>query len=241
MKALILAAGCGKRLYPITNQIPKAMVEVKETPLLINTIDCLILNGITKIGIVLGHKASYIKNIIGNLFHGATISYYENEQYMETNNIFSLYQAIDFCDDDMLMIECDIYYHKETIDILKKGAGACSILVSPFNPKTMDGTVIQIKGDIAQQLILGKWQGSNFDYSDKRKTVNMYRFTKEFLKKYVSLVQWYVENIGTDSYYEKVLGSLIYLKEYDVRIIEIPETMWCEVDTVEDLKRANEI
>lgn len=240
MKALILAAGFGKRLRPITNTIPKSMVEVNGTPLLINAINNLTALGISDIGIVVGHMAGYIREHIGNEYNGATITYYENERYLETNNVVSLYKAIDFCNDNMLMLECDIYYHKEMLEKLIAGKGDCSILVSPFNPSTMDGSVISVDEDKALELILGKWQGEDFDYSATRKTVNMYRFTKEFALKYMQLVKWYVENMGENSYYEKVLGSLMYLKECDMRIVEVPEEMWCEIDDADDLARARE-
>ena len=123
MKALILAAGFGKRLQPITNTIPKSMVEVNGTPLLVNALNNLTALGITEIGIVVGHMADYIKDHIGTESKGARISYYENPRYLETNNIVSLYKAVDFCDDDMLMLECDIYYHKEMLEALLKGKG----------------------------------------------------------------------------------------------------------------------
>ena len=238
MKALILAAGFGKRLQPITNSIPKSMVEVNGTPLLVNALNNLTAIGIRDIGIVVGHMADYIKGHIGYRFNGASITYYENPQYLETNNIVSLYKAIDICDEEMLMLECDIYYHKEMLEKLMKGQGECSILVSPFNPATMDGTVIRVNMDRAEELILGKWQDANFDYSDMRKTVNMYRFTKEFAKRYLRLIKWYVENMGKNSYYEKVLGSLMYLRECDIRVVEVPEEMWCEIDDADDLARA---
>ena len=57
MKALILAAGFGKRLRPITNTIPKSMVEVNGTPLLCNALNNVTACGITEIGIVVGHMA----------------------------------------------------------------------------------------------------------------------------------------------------------------------------------------
>lgn len=238
MKALVLAAGFGKRLRPITDTIPKSMVEVNGTPLLVNALNNLTALGITEIGIVVGHMADYIREHIGDSFNGAKISYYENPRYLETNNIVSLMQAEPFCDDDMLMLECDIFYHKEMLERLMAGEGECSILVSPFNPETMDGTVIRVDGDKALELILGKWQGEDFDYSCTRKTVNMYRFTKGFIKKYMPLIRWYVENMGEQSYYEKVLGSLMYLRECDMRIVEVPEEMWCEIDDADDLQRA---
>ena len=151
MKALILAAGFGKRLQPITNKIPKSMVEVNGTPLLCNALNNVTALGISEIGIVVGHMADYIKEHIGNEWNGVPVRYFENERYLETNNVVSLYKAAEFCDDDMLMLECDIYYHKEMLEALMKGEGDCSILVSPFNPITMDGTVIRVDGNKAME------------------------------------------------------------------------------------------
>ena len=224
MKALILAAGFGKRLRPITNTIPKSMVEVNGTPLLCNALNNVTACGITEIGIVVGHMADYIREKIGNEWNGVPVRYFENARYLETNNVVSLYKAADFCDDDMIMLECDIYYHKEMIERLLEGKGECSILVSPFNPATMDGSVIRV---------------DDFDYAPTRKTVNMYKFEKNFVKnKYMPLIRWYVESMGENSYYEKVLGSLMYYRECDFRIVEVPEEMWCEVDDADDLARA---
>ena len=239
MKALILAAGFGKRLRPITNTIPKSMVTVNGTPLLCNALNNVTALGISEIGIVVGHMADYIRDQIGDEWNGVPVRYFENERYLTTNNVVSLYKAAEFCDDDMLMLECDIYYHKEMLEKLLAGGGDCSILVSPFNPLTMDGTVIRVDGDKALELILGKWQEEGFDYSNTRKTVNMYRFSKEFVRdKYMPLIRWYVESMGENSYYEKVLGSLMYYRECDFRIVEVPEEMWCEVDDAQDLARA---
>lgn len=241
MKALILAAGFGKRLQPITNEIPKSMVEVNGTPLLVNALNILVDLGISDIGIVVGHKAEYIKKRIGTEWKSASVSYFENPRYLETNNVYSLYKASPFCTDDMLMLECDLFYRKELIQALLDGKGDCSILVSPFNKKTMDGTVVEISGDRADSLVLGKWQENGFDYTNARKTVNMYKFSGAFVRKYISLVEWYVRNMGENSYYEKVLGSMMYLREDDFRVVEVPETMWCEIDDAEDLRRAKEM
>ena len=183
--------------------------------------------------------ADYIREKIGDEWNGVPVRYFENARYLETNNVVSLYKAADFCDDDMIMLECDIYYHKEMIERLLEGKGECSILVSPFNPATMDGSVIRVDGDKALELILGKWQDADFDYAPTRKTVNMYKFEKDFVKnKYMPLIRWYVESMGENSYYEKVLGSLMYYRECDFRIVEVPEEMWCEVDDADDLARA---
>lgn len=240
MKALILAAGYGKRLQPITNTIPKSMVNVQGTPLLVRTLDYLSELGISEIGIVVGHMADYIKEHIGSQWKNIPISYFENSRYLETNNVYSLYKAVDFCNEDMIMLECDLCYRKEVLSRLLDGKGDCAILVSPFNPRTMDGTVVRVEKDKVKDLIIGKWQGEGFDYTNTKKTVNMYKFSSDFARIYLQSVEWYVKNVGTQSYYEKILGSIIYLKEYDIRIVEIPEDLWCEIDNAEDLKLAEE-
>ena len=103
----------------------------------------------------------------------------------------------------------------------------------------MDGTVIRCEGNVALELVLGKWQFRGFDYTNAYKTVNMYKFSRDFIEgKYAPLVRWYVEHMGDNIYYEKVLGSLMYYRECDVRIVEVPEDMWCEIDKAEDLARA---
>ena len=240
MKALILAAGYGKRLLPITNEMPKSMIEINGTPLLINALNILSEVGINDVGIVVGHKSDYIKNKIGNNWKSIRITYYENSRYMETNNVFSLYKASEFCSDDMILLECDLFYKADVIKNLLSSQGECSILVSPFNKKTMNGTVIKCIKDKPISLVLGKWQDKDFDYTDCYKTVNMYKFTASFARKFISLVEWYVNNMGENSYYEKVLGSMMFLKENDFRIVKIPENLWCEIDEEKDIEIARE-
>ena len=238
MKALILAAGFGKRLQPITNEIPKSMVKVNGTPLIINALNILYDCGISEIGIVVGHKADYIKKEIGSTWKNIPVRYFENSRYLETNNVFSLYTAFDFCNDDMLLLECDLFYKKEVIESLLKGKGDCSILVSKFNKETMDGTVIKYNKE-NPELILGKWQDASFNYEDAFKTVNMYKFTKDFVCKYMNLIKWYVQNMGENSYYEKVLGSMLFLRENVFDLVVIDENLWCEIDDENDLQIAN--
>ncbi len=242
MKALILAAGYGRRLRPITNSIPKCMVEVGGVPLLERSLNFLVELGVKDVAIVVGHLADYIRARIGSSWRGAAITYYENSRYLETNNVVSFYRAMPFFDDDLLMLECDLYYRKEILQTLLASEGDCSILVSPFDPKRMDGSVVRAdQASRATELILGKWQTPDFDYSSALKTVNMYRFSKSFLQKFATLVEWYVNNMGENSYYEKALGSMIYLRENDVRVVNVSAESWLEIDQVDDLVRAENV
>ena len=64
-KALILAAGLGTRLAPITNDRPKSLVSVNGKPILFKQIESLILNGIMDITIVSGYKADVLESYLG--------------------------------------------------------------------------------------------------------------------------------------------------------------------------------
>lgn len=241
MNAIILAAGCGSRLYPITENIPKCMVEVNGLPLINNALNILDDLHIKTAAIVVGHKANLVKQHIGNQYKNIHITYYENKEYQNSNNIYSLYIAKDFLQQDTLLLECDLFYRAELIKPLLYTKEDCNILVSPFNPKTMDGTVIVADSQKkALELILGKWQNPTMKLSEMYKTVNIYRFSKTFLvNEFIPLLEWFVINIGRNSYYEIVLGMLIYLKQYDIKISIVDEQSWCEIDDASDLAKAH--
>lgn len=241
MKGLILAAGKGSRLNPITNDRPKAMVEVEGIPLIIRTIESLIKYNVMEIGIVIGYMGDFIKNYIGDEWNGARITYIENEKYESTNNMVSLYKAKEYMDDDIVLCECDIIFQESIIDEIVHAEGECNILVSPFNAKTMDGTIIEVKDDRAVSLILGKWQNPNTDYSAMKKTVNMYKFEKSFLQyKFIPQMKMFLDTYDRNSYYEVALGGLIYYRLSDIRVVEIEENRWAEIDNIDDLMTASE-
>lgn len=242
MKGLILAAGKGNRLRPLTDKCPKAMVEVQGIPLIIRIIENMMECGISEIGVVVGCLKESIISYIGSNWKGGSISYFNNEEYETANNMVSLCLAEEFFDDDIILSECDLVYSKEILYKVVNAKSECAILVSPFNSATMDGTVIRTEGKKAISLILGKWQEKSLDYSGDKKTVNVYKFSKNFIKdKLYPQMQFYLENGDRQSYYELAIGALIFWRKFDIEVVEVPEEEWCEIDNMDDLKRANEM
>ena len=71
------------------------------------------------------------------------------------------------------------------------------------------------------------------------KTVNVYKFTRNFWhKKYIPLLEIYLDTQDKTSYYELPLGGLIYFQNDDIQIVNVPAECWKEVDDENDLKRA---
>ena len=243
MQALILAAGFGKRLQPITDKIPKSLVEVNGVPLLVNALECLSGRNIKEILIVVGDKKEQIIEKLGHRYKNMKITYIENPVYQYTNNVYSFWLAKNYIHDDVLMLECDLFYHRALIDnFLENCHAACNILVSKFDPVTMDGTVVETdEDDKVRSLIIKRDQQLNrIDYANMAKTVNIYFYKEEFIvQKFLPAIELYVKTQSVDSYYELVLGSLIYYKNSDIFAIYCDSKEWCEIDDVGDLERAN--
>ena len=91
-KALILAAGLGTRLAPITNDRPKSLVPVNGTPILMKQIENLKKNGIMDITIVSGYKADVLEKAVHEKY--AEIKIVESVNYATTNNMYSAYLGI---------------------------------------------------------------------------------------------------------------------------------------------------
>lgn len=77
-KAVILAAGCGSRLRPLTDLRPKPLVEVNGTPILHNALGNLEAVGVEEITIVVGYRKDAIQYSCGNHFGNLAINYVES-------------------------------------------------------------------------------------------------------------------------------------------------------------------
>lgn len=239
MNGLILAAGKGSRLMPMTNEIPKALVKLKGKPLIFWTLDHMIDCGIKRIGIVVGYKAEILIDAISKYYSNFDIVFIKNDEYATSNNMVSLYKAREFFIEDTLLVECDVICSQKLMGDILNADGNCQIAVSKYNPDTMNGSIIESNDMIhANRLLTSKMQDGS-KYSSYLKTINIYRFGKEFLqKKLIPTMEWYIHNFDNDSYYELAIGCLMYLNPELCNVSLYEETEWVEIDDIRDLEAA---
>jgi len=116
MKAIIIAAGPSKRLRPLTEDVPKCMLEVNGKPIIENTVGLFRQNGINDISIIVGYKKEKIKV--------DKAAYYENTDYLNNNILFSLMFAREKIEEavktkeDIIITYSDIWYDNDVLKAL---------------------------------------------------------------------------------------------------------------------------
>ena len=111
MRAILLAAGMGTRLRPLTENTPKSLIEINGEPLLERQIRFLKEIGIEEIYIVTG----YLKEKFEYLIEKFNVVLIHNEYYNKYNNIYSMYLAKDFLGDSYV-IDADVYLNRNFLE-----------------------------------------------------------------------------------------------------------------------------
>ena len=235
MQAVILAAGQGTRLRPLTDYCPKCLVEVQGKPILQYQLEALCDAGVRKCVIVIGHRAAQVRNSFGTRFRDLSIKYVENEIFDRTNNIYSLWLARREITEDLLLMEGDLIFEPALLMDLLAVPYENAAVVDRFQP-FMNGTVILAHGDTASAMVLKLDQPRDFDYGPALKTVNIYKFSSQAISdQLMPALADYVSLGLTDHYYEIAISRAIAEGAIRLHVVHVGSRAWTEIDTVEDL------
>ena len=239
MQAIILAAGMGKRLGEYTQNNTKCMVPVNGTPLIDRVLNQLSELYINRVVIVVGYEGKKLMDYLGEEKNGIKIEYVNNPVYDKTNNIYSLALAKDkLMEDDTLLIESDLIFDDGMFSLLLDNPYPNLALVAKYE-SWMDGTMVRIDAD---NNIVNFVPKAAFRYEDTGlyyKTVNIYKFSKEFSQtKYVPFLDAYTKAVGNNEYYENVLRIISFLNSHDLKALPITNEKWYEIDDKQDLDMA---
>ena len=240
MQAIILAAGMGTRLGPLTAENTKCMVRVNGVTLIERLLGQLEGLGLSRIVIVTGYKGDKLRGFVGTLGTRTEIVFVDNPVYDRTNNIYSLYLARDYLlGEDTLLFESDTILEDGVVEGLRDDPRETLALVDKYE-SWMDGTVVRLSGDDG---ILDVIPGKELDFSEAAryyKTVNAYKFSREFSGKYyVPFLEAYIHAVGSSVYYENVLRFLTMLDDTGVHARRLDGERWYEIDDLQDLEIAS--
>ncbi|MBI9099666.1 MAG: NTP transferase domain-containing protein, partial [Spirochaetaceae bacterium] len=241
MQAMILAAGMGKRLKELTNNNTKCMVEVNGETLIKRMLSQLDQLDLSKIIMVVGYKAEPLLQYISTLSIKTKIEYVENEIFNKTNNIYSLFLARHYLlEEDTLLLESDLIFESSILKKIVDDPYPSLALVAKYE-SWMDGTVVTLDGNNITSF-LDKKSFKFSETSDYYKTVNIYKFSKEFsASHYVPFLEAYSKALGDNEYYEQVLKVISLLDKPEIKAVRLENEDWYEIDDLQDLDIAESI
>ncbi len=231
----------GKRLGDLTKNNTKCMVEVNGVRLIDRFISQLSKFQLNRLVIVVGYEGQKLIDYIGHRYDNVLkIEFIRNPIYDKTNNIYSLALAKDaLCEDDTILLESDLIFEDRMLEKLISHPDKNLALVAKYE-SWMDGTMARIDED---RNILNFIPKQAFRYEDVDiyyKTVNIYKFSKDFCKnQYVPFLEAYCKLMGDNEYYEQVLRVMTYLHNSQLKALPVNDEKWYEIDDVQDLDIAS--
>lgn len=242
MQAIILAAGMGKRLKQLTNNNTKCMVKVNGVTMIERMLSQLDKLNLSNITVVVGYKGKELQEYISSLNIKTKINYVENEIYDKTNNIYSLYLARHcLLQEDTLLLESDLIFEDSVLEKIVNDPYPSLALVAKYE-SWMDGTVVTLDEENNITRFLDKKAFKFEDIQNYYKTVNIYKFSKEFsTSHYVPFLEAYSKALGDNEYYEQVLKVITLLDKPEIKATKLGNESWYEIDDVQDLDIAESI
>ncbi|AGK60877.1 putative sugar nucleotidyltransferase [Archaeoglobus sulfaticallidus PM70-1] len=235
MEVVILAAGLGSRLGHITSTKPKSLLRIGDKTLIRRIINTIRKYGIMDVVVVTGYKDRMIREHLRNAYN-MNIEFVHNADYDITNNIYSLYLSKDaLSGGDFYIINSDVLFHEKIFSILhtskKNGLILAVDVVKKLNRESMKVVLINNRVLwISKKIPTDK---ANGEYIGLAKVGS-----KEFKSLFRSLRQ-VMEIHGYNEFYESAFQHMID----NGRPVTYESTRglpWIEIDTIEDLRLANE-
>jgi len=235
MKAIILAAGTSSRMRPLTNEIPKCLLDLGKQKILERTLNNLISSNINEFIIVTGFLQHKIKEFIEGHFPNAHFTFIHNELYETTNNIYSLWLAKKaVLNDDILLLDSDIIFDKKILELLLSSShDNCLALKSGLD---LGEEEMKIKANIENYISeISKVMNPTEAIGE---SIGIEKFNKHFVNELFQILDTMIlaeknVNIFYEAAFQKAInsGSKIFP-------INVGNLSCMEIDTIEDLESA---
>jgi len=226
MKAIMLAAGTGSRMMPLTATTHKCCLEVGGKSLLTGQLAVLRACGIKDIHIVTGYRSDDVVRM-----GGSEVSYSYNPFFKTTNSIISVWLIRHLLDDDCIFLNCDVICDSELISEFISSKAAINFAISK-QWSCERGYKAELDGDIVVRTatditnIGGEYGG-------------IISLKKEILPKFIAQIESFVKEDKLNCWYEDVVSHLAFdLRK--AKAIYVSEDRWYELDTVAEYEYAKE-
>lgn len=235
MKAIILAAGVSRRLYPLTYEIPKCLIEVGAKPILNHQLEALQSSGITDIIMVVGYYREAIMSHVQSQFPDINFEFVINHHYFETNTAYSLRLCNESVNgDSFVLMNADVLYPKEVLNRVIHSNHDTSLAVE-IKPCGREEVKV-VEGDDNRLVAIGK---ELIEDNALGEFIGVAKFSAEFSTAFGESLDRLITAGGTADYFEAAIHPL--MSEYSVYYEDVSDFPCIEIDFIEDLEKAHEL
>jgi len=236
MKAIVLSAGQGKRLLPLTAESPKCLLTIRGKSLIEWQIDELRKCGIDQIVVVTGYRADKIDDLLQRRYRSDGLKTIYNEDYAMTDNLVSCWAAHDEMTEDFILLNGDTLFEA---DVLK------TLMQSPENHITVvvshkgayDADDMKVKMEACRLVQIGKKIPQEDIHGE---SIGMIQFRGQGPALFCSAMERALRDPEATGYwYLSVIDELA--RQIPVWTCSINGLKWCEVDYPIDLKHADRV
>lgn len=233
--ALLLAAGTGSRLQPLTKSAPKCLTEVNEISILARLVDNLRNQGFKRLIVVIGHLGDQIQEFLEAHAGDLKIDYVFNPDFATTNNLYSLWLAREVITEPFILVESDLVFSDKLLDEMLYPDRMAISTILPW----MNGTTVEL--DSSDRVTAFRAGDYHANAVRQYKTVNIYSLSLSSWEKVEKRLSDYVSAGKLGEYYEVVFTEMIANGTLSFDGIFFDNELWYEIDTGEDLIEAESL
>jgi len=230
MQAIIVAAGEGRRLRPLTVDQPKALLKIGGQSLISRSVELLVDAGVSDIAVVVGYRKEMIRDHLA----GYPVTCYFNPFYRITNNMASLWFAQAALKDGFLYLHSDLIYDPRLLQQLIGSRQPDTLLVEQkvcveedMKVKVAGGHLAASSKEIPLEEAFGEWTG-------------LARFSAPFGRKLFDQIGLLLEEGHLQAYDTQAFTELAKAG-HTIEILAFTALPWVEIDTPDDLEQARRL
>jgi len=243
LKAIILAAGKGSRLRPLTDNYPKCMMEFQGKTIINNILDTFKICGINDVIVVTGYKNEILEEHLKEY----RIRFIHNKDYVTTNMVYSLFCAEKEMDDDLIISYADIVFTPKVLKLLIQNNGKFVVTIdekwrelweSRMDDPLKDAETMKMD-DNGIIVEIGKKPRSYDEIQGQY--IGLFKISKSIMKN----VRNFYHSLDESVYDDKHDYQNMYMTSFIQLVIErlmsvkaqIIQRGWLEFDTIEDYEK----
>ena len=232
MKAIILASGIGKRLSPLTDNIPKPLLKLNGKTIIEKQIDALLKNDIVDILITTGPFEEEMINFLEEKYEHTSFTFVNNPQYDSTNYIYSLWLTKDHINDDILLIHGDLIFEEKLLSKMLKSNDNLVLVNKEIKIPEKDFKAI-IEEDYIKKIGVDLFTDNSYFL------LPLYKFNQKDFMVWMDEIENEIKAGNLGVYAENAFNKIS--EKLNLRPLYFTEKACMEIDTKEDLVLAKKL